>query len=197
MSLQTNRRHRTARRIQMAAVKLAVRDGLANITTEAIAHEAGVSARTFFNYYPYKEAAIMGPPPDYPAEAVEAFAQGTGTVAADLDALITAHLSRFLQEREMLGHVLRLADTDLKLQALRGNLILARRSQMADLLRRRLPNESRPKIDILAASIIAATNTATNDWALGGQEDFIATARDYLAMILPAARLLERGTAEG
>lgn len=63
MSPQTSRRFRTARRIQAAAVALASRHGLANVTTEAIAQKAEISTRTFFNHYPYKEAAIMGPRP--------------------------------------------------------------------------------------------------------------------------------------
>ena len=49
MSPQTTRRFRTAKAIQAAAVELSVREGLANVTTEAIARHAGVSTRTFFN----------------------------------------------------------------------------------------------------------------------------------------------------
>src|SRR5688572_17534045 len=109
------RRYRTAKKIQATAIQLAVRDGLANVTTEAIAKEAGISTRTFFNYYPYKEAAMMGPPPDYPADASEQFVNGAGTMIEDLDRLITVHLTRFLDERELLAHILALSNTDPKL----------------------------------------------------------------------------------
>ena len=184
------RRYRTAKKIQATAIQLAVRDGLANVTTEAIAKEAGISTRTFFNYYPYKEAAMMGPPPDYPADASEQFVNGQGTMIEDLDRLITVHLTRFLDERELLAHILALSNTDPKLDALRNSTILSRRAQMRDLLRRRCPDAKPAQIDILAAAIVAATNAATKDWASGEVDDFVAAARENLSLIQPAAGML-------
>lgn len=197
MSPQTTRRYATAKRIQTAAIQLALQDGLTNITTESIAHAAGVSARTFFNYYPYKEAAIMGPPSNYPVDSAEAFVQSNGRLIDDLDRLITAHLSRFLNERETLSHVLRLSETDPKLEALRNRLVLSRRNQMSELLRRRFPTENGRMLDILAGAIVAATNAATQDWALGRREDFVSVAREYLSLIFPAADLLGREVSRG
>ncbi|MCZ0961723.1 TetR/AcrR family transcriptional regulator [Paracoccus benzoatiresistens] len=189
---QTTRRYRTAKKIQATAVQLAVRDGLANVTTEAIAREAGISTRTFFNYYPYKEAAMMGPPPDYPAEASEQFVNGGGTLIEDLNRLITAHLSRFLDEREMLVQILALSDTDPKLDALRNSTVLSRRAQMRDLLRRRCPDAKPAQIEILAAAIVAATNAATKEWTSGEADDFIVAARENLSLIQSAAEMLGR-----
>lgn len=189
------RRYRTAKKIQATAIQLAVRDGLANVTTEAIAKEAGISTRTFFNYYPYKEAAMMGPPPDYPADASEQFVNGQGTMIEDLDRLITAHLARFLDERELLAHILALSNTDPKLDALRNSTILSRRAQMRDLLRRRCPDAKPAQIEILAAAIVAATNAATKDWASGEVDDFVAAARENLSLIQPAAGMLTQGPA--
>ena len=184
------RRYRTAKKIQATAIQLAVRDGLANVTTEAIAKEAGISTRTFFNYYPYKEAAMMGPPPDYPADASEQFVNGQGTMIEDLDRLITVHLTRFLDERELLAHILALSNTDPKLDALLNSTILSRRAQMRDLLRRRCPDAKPAQIEILAAAIVAATNAATKDWASGEVDDFVAAARENLSLIQPAAGML-------
>ncbi len=191
MSSSSTRRYHTAKKIQSAAITLAVKNGLNNITTEAIACAAGVSARTFFNYYPYKEAALMGPQPDYPEDAAELFINGTGSLLTDLRELISVHISRFLHEREMLGHLLKLSETDPKLTALRNNAVLARRGKMAGLLQRRLPDTDPRMIDILASAIIAATNNATQSWALGVSEDFVEAAMENLSLILPAARLLE------
>lgn len=105
MCPQTTRRYRTAKKIQATAIDLAVRDGLANVTTDAIARAAGISTRSFFNYYPYKEAAIMGPPPDYPADAIEQFVAAKGALIDDLNRMITAHLIRFVDDRQMMAHV--------------------------------------------------------------------------------------------
>ncbi|MFN3273762.1 MAG: TetR/AcrR family transcriptional regulator [Paracoccus sp. (in: a-proteobacteria)] len=192
MSPHLTRRHRTAKQIQAAAISLAVRDGLANVTTEAIAREAGISTRTFFNYYPYKEAALMGPPPDYPAEASEAFVTGKGRLIDDLATLIRAHLSRYLDEREMIAHLLALSETDPKLEALRNSTMLARRAQMRDLLHRRMPGSDPRLIEILAAAITAATNAATKDWVSGERKDFIAAAHENLSLIIVAAEFMSK-----
>lgn len=192
MSPHLTRRHRTAKQIQAAAISLAVRDGLANVTTEAIAREAGISTRTFFNYYPYKEAALMGPPPDYPADASEAFVAGKGRLIDDLATLIRAHLSRYLDEREMIAHLLALSETDPKLEALRNSAMLARRAQMRDLLHRRMPGSDPRLIEILAAAITAATNAATKDWVSGEREDFIAAAHENLSLIIVAAEFMSK-----
>lgn len=193
MSPQNTRRFRTAKTIQAAAIELSVRDGLANVTTEAIARHAGISTRTFFNYYPYKEAALMGPPPDYPPEASEKFVAAKGRLIDDLGVLIAAHLQRYLNEREMIAQMLALSDSDAKLEALRNSAMLSRRAQMRALLHRRLPGSDERVIEILAAAIIAATNAATKDWVAGTRDDFIAAAHENLSLILVAAEML--GTA--
>lgn len=190
MSPQNTRRFQTAKTIQASAIELAVREGLANVTTEAIARHAGISTRTFFNYYPYKEAALMGPPPDYPPEASEKFVNAKGRLIDDLGALIAAHLARYLNEREMIGQMLSLSDSDPKLDALRNSAMLARRAQMRTLLHRRMPGSDERVIEILAAAIIAATNAATKDWVAGTRSDFIAAAHENLSLILVAAEML-------
>ncbi|SNT71633.1 TetR/AcrR family transcriptional regulator [Paracoccus seriniphilus] len=190
MSPQTSRRFRTARRIQAAAVALASRHGLANVTTEAIAQKAEISTRTFFNHYPYKEAAIMGPPPDYPADAAERFASSTGRLIDDLNILIESHLSRFRGDREMVAQITRLASQDQKVAALFSSAILARRAQMRELLKRRLPDTDNRKIEILAAAIVGATNGATREWVTGPDDDLISLARSYLGLIVNSAELL-------
>lgn len=195
MSLLQTRRFKTAKKIQAAAVELAVRDGLANVTTEAIARHAEISTRTFFNYYPYKEAALMGPPPDYPPEASETFVAGKGRLIDDLSTLIEAHLARYLDEREMIGHMLTLSKSDAKLEALLNSTMLARRAQMRALLHRRLPNSDDRLIEILAAAIVAATSAATKDWVAGTRDDFLTAARENIALILTAAELLDKPAA--
>ncbi|MDB6182552.1 TetR/AcrR family transcriptional regulator [Paracoccus fistulariae] len=185
------RRYRTAKKIQQTAVQLAIRDGLAHTTTEAIAREAGISTRSFFNYYPYKEAAIMGPSPGYPRDASEKFVISRGPLIEDLKAMIFAHFRRFENERELIGHVLTLAENDPKLEALRSTSVLASRTEMCDLLRRRLPPGHEVQVELLSSSIIAATNLAMRHWAHHVVEDFVTTVDGYLDMIGPSSELLE------
>jgi AcrR family transcriptional regulator len=57
--LRERKKAATRRALHDAAVRLAMRDGADRVTVEAIADEAGVSRRTFSNYFGGKEEALM------------------------------------------------------------------------------------------------------------------------------------------
>jgi AcrR family transcriptional regulator len=60
--------------IHVAALSLAMDDGLAGATIDRIAEKSGISRRTFFNYFPSKEDAILGiREPVIPADALDEF----------------------------------------------------------------------------------------------------------------------------
>lgn len=59
-SLRERNRRDTWVSIHSAAVELAAADGPAAVTIDAIAARAGVSRRTFFNYFATKDDAIVG-----------------------------------------------------------------------------------------------------------------------------------------
>jgi len=58
----------TRRALRSAALRLAAERGLKGVTIEQIAEAADVSVRTFFNYFPSKEAAVVGWDPERLAE---------------------------------------------------------------------------------------------------------------------------------
>src|SRR6202000_2907556 len=51
--------------LREAALRLALRDGIDNITVEQITAEADVHLRTFFNHFSSKEEAVMAISDDY------------------------------------------------------------------------------------------------------------------------------------
>lgn len=68
--LRARKKRETRRALNLAALDLVEERGFAAVITEEIAARAGVSARTFFNYFPSKEAAVIGTT----AEELEAYA---------------------------------------------------------------------------------------------------------------------------
>lgn len=79
-TLRERHRAETATEIHRAGLDLAEQEGCAATTVEAVAERAGVSRRTFFNYYASKEDAILGlKPVEMPAPALERYLdRGTG-----------------------------------------------------------------------------------------------------------------------
>lgn len=85
LGLRERKRIATRRAIQLAAVELASERGFDRVTIDEISHLANVSPRTFFNYFPSKESAIIGELPELPDEdTIERFvAAGPGEPILD------------------------------------------------------------------------------------------------------------------
>ncbi|MDN5755752.1 MAG: TetR/AcrR family transcriptional regulator [Micrococcaceae bacterium] len=60
MTQRERNRLETWNAIHDAAAAMTLEDGPVSVTIEAVASRAGVSKRTFFNYFPTKEDAILG-----------------------------------------------------------------------------------------------------------------------------------------
>ena len=56
-----------------AALRLVAERGADRVSIDDIAERAGVSPRTFFNYFPSKDDALVGLDPDHPARFAAAF----------------------------------------------------------------------------------------------------------------------------
>lgn len=61
--LRERKKRETRRGIHLAALEIAREGGVEGLTVDAIAERAGVSPRTFFNYFATKDDAIVGSAP--------------------------------------------------------------------------------------------------------------------------------------
>ncbi|WP_426766362.1 TetR/AcrR family transcriptional regulator [Pseudarthrobacter sp. 1G09] len=84
--LRERKRAATRTAITAAARALTSARGLNGYTVEEVCEAAGISRRTFFNYFPTKEDAIIGhAEDDVPADVIEEFvAGGAGSAAGDI-----------------------------------------------------------------------------------------------------------------
>lgn len=75
--LRERKRTATTLAIITAARSLTAARGVNGFTVEELCEEVGISRRTFFNYFPAKEDAILGSPADeIPADLAETFIAG-------------------------------------------------------------------------------------------------------------------------
>jgi AcrR family transcriptional regulator len=70
-SLRERKKLATRRLLRKAALDLFAERGFSHVTVEDIAEAADVSPRTFFNYFPSKEAAVLGADPERSAAVRE------------------------------------------------------------------------------------------------------------------------------
>ena len=74
-SLRERKKLATRRSLRRAALDLVAERGFSHVTVEDIAEAADVSPRTFFNYFPSKEAALFGADPEQIPELRERIMQ--------------------------------------------------------------------------------------------------------------------------
>ncbi|MDK3019256.1 TetR/AcrR family transcriptional regulator [Pseudodonghicola flavimaris] len=192
LSLRERRRRETARDIQRAAIGLALDQGLDRVTTEMIARAAGVSPRTFFNFFPNKEAAIIGEAPELPAAAVAAFRTGTGPLMADLCQLFCSHAELIEQDPEVVLAVAQLAREYLKVHLLFDAAMAELRADLVALVEERV-SASPETIGLLVDIALVGGRRAVDLWAEGQCDSLPAAVARVWDGLSAAGALISAG----
>src|ERR1700729_2301047 len=104
-SLRERKKLATRRELRRVALRMIADRGYSNVTVEEIAEAANVSPRTFFNYFPTKEAALFGADPELAAATRDAIVhQWPGEpVLTVLRAIMTNQAAAVVNEFAELG----------------------------------------------------------------------------------------------
>ncbi|MBL4751046.1 MAG: TetR family transcriptional regulator [Amylibacter sp.] len=170
--------------IRKVATALVTTHGLDHVTTEMIAEEAGISLRTFFNYFTYKEEALIPPSLGFPPKAVAAFVSGKGLIPEDLVLLLEERLAEMELERKNIRVIMGLSDAHPRLQSVREHIFRQYEAEFRALLGQRLglaPDHHRPTL--MAAVISTSFRVAMCRWIEGDSHSMIAALRTTLATL--------------
>src|ERR1700729_3389951 len=179
--LRERKKLATRRALQRAALDLVSQHGFAQVTIEDIAAAADVSPRTFFNYFPSKEAVLFGTSPD----RLEALRAGIRDAAPGQSArtalgiVLAAEARSRAEEFTELGgdaaswlHRMKSAQGDPHLRAAQAAHMAMGERLMAEALADRLGTDPDrdPYPGLLAAIGIAVLRATLAFWAASGGE---------------------------
>jgi AcrR family transcriptional regulator len=168
-SLRERKKQQTRMALSEAAMTLALQHGVASVRTEDIAALANVSMRTFNNYFPSKEAAIVASV-DHRLDTIRAaLAQRPLTEALDVS-FRQAILASFPEwpDRHWLAQIMLMRDHPSLIQEQHSSDLRVIRA-LAGMIEDRATSSQRDIFPVLLASIlVTAVRVAIGHWIEAG-----------------------------
>jgi AcrR family transcriptional regulator len=179
VSLRERKKLATRRELRRVALRMIAERGYSNVTVEEIAEAANVSPRTFFNYFPTKEAALFGADPELAEATREAIVhQSPGApVVTVLRAVMTNQAKTVVNEFAELGGEplewvarMRASRTDPHLHAARAAQMAAIERSLAEAIAERLGTtlDRDPYPGLLASIATGVFRSSISFWAASG-----------------------------
>jgi AcrR family transcriptional regulator len=162
--LRERKKQATREALRLAALRLAVLKGWDQVRVEDIAAEAGVSARTFNNYFASKEAALLATAHDRAARMQAALAARPADEPL-WPAVINAVVHSFATETVDLRQARRITPTPtLAAEQLKAIMVIER--ALAEGVARRIGTDIEYDLypRLVAAAVISATRVALEHW---------------------------------
>ncbi len=189
LGLRERKKLATREALSWAAVRLALERGLHRVRVDDIAAAAGVSPRTYNNYFSSREEAICA------AAAERARQVGAALRARPPDeplgeAIIRAMVDRYVRNGEPDKRMIRLIVSE---PALRGEFlktVAARETQLAEAIADRTGLDAERDLEprLLAVVVSGATRVATVHWLRPDVDaSFASVAETALRLVVPPA----------
>lgn len=169
--LRERRRRQTSYDIHHAALRLVRRrGGVDKVTVEEISTEAGVSPRTFFNYFSSKESAIAYAPFEIPADLAATFiaagAAPHSVVLGDVIGLAIRNLADNPPSREEMADVFAIGHTSSAVASALLSQFDQFQQLLAGLVADRTGMRSSDDVPVLIAALaLAVVRTGMIRWA--------------------------------
>jgi AcrR family transcriptional regulator len=162
--LRERKKQATREALRTAALRLALERGPDNVRVDDIAEAAGVSPRTYNNYFSSREQAIVAAvTADRAARVAAAVLTRRATVGlgrAVIDAVVGLYTDSADHPRE----VLLMITSSPALRACYLDETATVEGPLADAITQRCPGVDRLTADVLSASVGAATRVALRQW---------------------------------
>lgn len=173
------RKRATRRALRAAVLELGLERGLADVRVEEITERAGVSTRTFFNYFDTKEDAALLDVLAVPDEELAALAGPAPELWARLGELFGADVERVTEEGSDLPRFMELQSRDPALHSRQMARFTQFEARLAAAVAARLPGDAagRLQADVMSGSCITAVRTGLQAWARDG---FRGSARPHV-----------------
>lgn len=192
--LRERKKRERGRALRRATLELTLESGYADVTIEAICERAGVSRRTFFNYFANKEEALLGrsdtvfDDEDQPVIAEFEAGGPTGDMVADLEGLLAAVVRSRLRRREEMHQYHRVLQQEPQLMQLQMSRMGNNERLFREMIQRRLDATA---ADGSAESDVTGTRDPATASATAGASAAVDSAGD------PATASAGEGTPNG
>lgn len=162
--LRERKKQATREALRSAALRLALERGPENVRVDDIAEAAGVSPRTYNNYFSSREqaivAAVTADRASRVARAVADRPPGTGLADAVVDAVVEVHTDPPEAGRD----AMLLITTSPALRSAYVEDATSMEDALADAIVERCGDVDRTTARVLAAGVAAATRVALQEW---------------------------------
>jgi AcrR family transcriptional regulator len=211
-NLRQRKKQATRDALRAAALRLALEHGPENVRVEDIAEAAGVSPRTYNNYFPSREHAIVAAVTAERASRVAAAVAGRPTGVGLGETVIEAVIGEYTDPGEHAREALLMITTSPALRARYVDTVTTIEDPLADAIAERCQGMDRMTAQVLSACVGAAAKVALRQWLQptsatessngfvvpsGSLPDLIRTALTPLVPALDAAQRPVAGPRSG